>query len=444
MAQVQETSKKGLQHEFAIKVPQDIVEKNLQARLIEIGKSAKMPGFRPGKVPMDVLRQRYGQSARAEILDQTVSEATEKTLSERKLRPAQQPKIELVSFAEDKDLEFKLAVEVLPEITPSDFGKLKLERQVAEVTDKMVDEAITRAAKSMREPEVITESRAARMGDILVIDFDGSVDGERQPGMKGENHKLELGSKSFIDTFEEQLVGSNSGDNKKIKVTFPKDYHAANLSGKEAEFIVDVKEIRAHKPAEMNDELAKDLGFPSIDKLRERVKDDIGGDYNRITRALVKRQLMDQLADAHNFEVPQGLLESEFESIWKQVQESKTKSELPKEDQGKTEEELRKEYHTIAERRIRLGLLLSEVAQQQKLEVAPNDLRNALMAEARRFPGQEKAVIEYYTQTPGALERIRAPLLEEKVVDYILSQAKVSDTTISADDLMKKTEEIDN
>lgn len=439
--QVEETGKKGLTREFVIKVSQDIVEKNLTARLAEIGKSARMPGFRPGKIPMDVLRQRYGQSARAEVLDQTISETVEKTLAERKLRPALQPKVEPVTLKENADLEFTLAVEVLPEITPADFGKITIERPVAEITDKMIDEAITRAAKAMREPVAITENRAAKKGDILVIDFDGSVDGKSQPGMKGEGHKLELGSKSFIDTFEDQLVGSKPGDKKTIKVKFPENYHAANLSGKQAEFAVEVKEIRAHKPADMNDELAKELGFPSIDKLRARVRDDLSADYNRISRTLVKRQLMDKLAATHDFEVPPGMLDNEFNAIWKQVEASKAKGELPEEDKKKSDDKLRKEYRDIAERRIRLGLLLSEVAQQNKLEVAPADMRNALTAEAQRFPGQEKAVIDYYTQTPGALERIRAPLLEEKVVDYIIGQAKVTDKTIPADDLLKKTEE---
>ncbi|MDX2027997.1 MAG: trigger factor [Alphaproteobacteria bacterium] len=443
MPQVKEVSKKGLQREFAITVPQDIVEKNLQARLTEMGQTARLPGFRPGKIPMDVLRKRFGPNARAEVLDRTVSEATEKALTERNLRPAMQPKIELVSFAEDKDLEFKLAVEVLPEVTPGDFSKIAVEKLVAEITDKMIEEAITRAAKAMREPEVVAEGRPAKKGDVLVIDFDGSVDGEKQPGMKGQGHRLELGSKSFIDNFEDQLVGSKPGDTKTIKVKFPAEYHATHLAGKQAEFEVEVKELRAHKPADMSDELAKDLGFPSIDKLRERVRDDISADYGRISRAIVKRQLLDKLAATHDFEIPPGMLEREFDAIWKQVENSKAKGELPEEDKKKSDDALRKEYHGIAERRIRLGLLLAEVAQKQSITVSSTELRNALMAEARRFPGQEKAVVDYYTQTPGELERLRAPLLEEKVIDYILTQAKVSEKTIPAEELLKKTEEKD-
>lgn len=443
MAQVQEHTKKGLQREFTITVPRAHVEQNLMSRLEQIGATAKLPGFRPGKVPMPVLKKRFGDSARAEVLDQTVSETSQKALAERNLRPATEPKIELISFGEDKDLEFKLAVEVLPEITPGDFSKIALERLAADVDDKAVDEAIIRIAKAVRQPELVTEKRAAKLGDVVVIDFDGTIDGKPQPGMKGQGHPLELGSHSFIDTFEDQLVGAKAGDKKTIKVKFPADYHAANLAGKQAAFEVEVKELRAQKPVEMNDELAKELGLTTIANLRERVREDIARDYGRIARAIIKRQLMDKLAKAHTFEVPPGMVEAEFATIWKQVEEGRKRGEMPEDDAGKSDEQLKKEYGEIAERRIRLGLLLAEVARKQKIEVLPAELRNAMIAEARRFPGQEKAVVDYYTQTPGAIERLRAPLLEEKVIDFILSQAKVTEKKISADALIKAPEEME-
>ena len=437
MAQVQEVRKEGLKREFTITVPKDVVENKLGLRLAEIAKTVKMPGFRPGKVPMSVVQQRFASSTRAEVLDETVSDETEKTLTERKLRPAAQPNIELITFGEGKDLEFKLAVEVLPEVIAGDFSKIILERPMAEADQKAVTEAITRAAKQMREPEAITEQRPAKMGDVLVIDFDGTVDGVAQPGMKSEDHRLELGTKSFIDTFEEQLVGAKVGDDKVIKVMFPENYHAANLSGKQAEFKVKVKEIRQHKALEINDETAKELGFPSMDKLQERVKGDIEADYNRITRAIIKRELMDKLADMHSFAIPESMLEREYGAIWAQVESAKQKGELPEEDKKKSDDELKKEYRTIAERRIRLGLLLSDLAEKQKITVAPEEMRQALIAESRRFPGQEKAVFDYYTQTQGAMERLRAPLLEEKVIDYIVTQAKVTDKRMSPEELIK-------
>lgn len=443
MAQVKEISKDGLKRAYNVVVAQDVIKKNLTARLIEIGKTAQMPGFRAGKIPMPVLEQRYGPSARAEVLDQTVSDVTEEALKEHNLRPAMQPKIELVSFAEDKDLEFKLEVEVLPEVAIGDFSKISLERFVADVEDKDIEEAITRAAKSMREPVVVSEKRPAVKGDVLVIDFDGSVDGQSQPGMKGQDHRLELGSKSFIDTFEDQLVGSQVGDTRTIKVTFPTDYHAANLSGKQAEFVVNVKELRVQKPVEMNDALATDLGFESFEKMRERVKDDIQEDYQRISRMVIKRQLMDKLAASYKFEIPASMLDNEFTTIWQQVEASRAKGDLPEEDKKKSDDELRKEYKDIAERRIRLGLLLAEVAQKNNISIAQTELRNALMAEVRRFPGQEKAVFEYYTKTQGAMERLRAPLLEEKVIDHILSQSKVAEKKISAEALIKMPQDVD-
>ena len=443
MAQVQEVSAKGLKREFIVTVPANDLDTKYAAALEERRKTANLKGFRPGKAPAEHVKKMYGTSIRAEMLDQAVSAATDQTLTERKLRPAMQPKIELVSMAEGKDLEFKLELEILPEVKIGDFSNLVLERPVAEVADKTIEDAITRAAKSTQEPVPVTETRPARMGDIAIIDFDGSVGGEAQPGMKSENHSLELGSKSFIGTFEEQIVGLQAGDKKTITVTFPADYHATALAGKEAEFKVTLHELRCPQPVTMDDELAKTLGFDTLAALRERVKADIGANYTATSRAVIKRHLMDRLAETYSFEVPASMLEAEFTNIWQQVQTAKTRGELPDADKAKSEDELKTEYRSIAERRIRLGLLLAEVAQAQKIEVAPPELRTALMTEARRFPGQEKAVIDYYTQTKGAIERLRAPLLEEKVVDYIIGQAKVTDKTVSAEDLLKMPAEMD-
>lgn len=441
MAQIKEIRNEGLKREYAVTVPVDTVEKNFNAHLTELGKKVQIPGFRPGKIPVAILKKRYGNDVRKDVLDQTMSDATQKVLNDNNLRPAMQPKIQLVSFAEGKDVEFKVEIEILPEFTPADFTKFEIERSVADVDDKSVDEAITRAAKAMRQPVAIAEDRAAKIGDVLLINFDGTVGGVAQPGMKGEDHSLELGSKSFIDTFEEQLVGSKAGDKKVIKVTFPQNYHAENLSGKEAEFAVEIKEIREHKPVDMSDDMAKEMGFPSIEKLRERVRDDIAKNYANISRSVAKRALMDKLADAHSFDVPAGMVEAEFRSIWLQVEAAQDRGEQPEEDKGKSDDDLKKEYRAIAERRVRLGLVLAEVARLQKIDVTPDSMRNALMAEARRYPGQEKAVIDYYTNTKGALERLRAPLLEDAVIDYILTQAKITDKKIKADELLALPDE---
>lgn len=439
--QVQEITNQGLKREFAVTIPQADVAKYVADKLQEIGKEARVDGFRPGKIPMPVLKQKFGERVRAEVVEETVSNSVQKTLNERNLRPAMQPQVEMVTFAEGKDLEYKLAVEILPEIQPMDFAKLSFEKPVVTVADSAVEAAITRVAKNLKEPEPIAKPRAAKLGDVAVIDFDGSVDGERRPGMKAEDHRLELGSKSFIDTFEDQIVGMKPGEAKDITVKFPDDYHATELAGKKAVFAVTVKELREHAALTLDDELAKQIGFDSIAKLRERVATDIGADYQSLARNVLKRQLMDKLAAAHDFALPAGLIEAEFNAIWQQVQQQKTRGQLSAEDKSKSDEQLQKDYRAIAERRIRLGLLLAEVARRDKVEVNPNDLRNAMIAEAQRYPGQEKAVIEYYTKTQGALERLRAPLLEEKTVDHILSKAKVTEKTVTIDELTKLAEQ---
>ncbi|MDD3288084.1 MAG: trigger factor [Alphaproteobacteria bacterium] len=443
MMNVKEVSSKGLKREFLITVPRDEVEKSLTQRLEKVGKTAKIQGFRPGKAPIGIIMQRYGDSIRAEVIEETVSESTHKTLSERKLRPAMQPKIEVTEYSQDKDLEFKLMLEVLPEITLTDFSKFKFERHVVEVDEASVIEAITRTAKQMHEPELIAEPRAAKMGDVAVIDFDGSVDGEKQPGMKADGYKLELGSKSFIDTFEEQIVGMKAGSSKDIKVKFPADYQAKNLAGKTAVFEVKLNELRAQKEVVLNDELAKELGFDTLDALKKRVSDDIGANYVKSARSVLKRSLLDKLSETHKFEVPSSLLEGEFESIWQQVQQNKKRGNLSEDEMKKSDDDLTKEYRKIAERRIKLGLLLAEVGNQQKIVVSNIELRDAMMNAARSFPGQEKAVFDYYTKTEGALERLRAPILEEKTVDYILSKATLTDKKISADDLLKLQDDED-
>ncbi|MGE0109548.1 MAG: trigger factor, partial [Bdellovibrionales bacterium] len=318
------------------------------------------------------------------------------------------------------------------------------EKQVADVDDKNVEEAVERIAKAMKKPEVVTEKRAAQKGDVAVIDFDGKVDGKAQDGMKAENHHVELGAKSLIDTFEDQIMGMKVGDKKDITVTFPEDYHAKHLSGVEAVFAVELKEIRAHGNFELNDELAKEIGFPSLEKLQDRVRKDIAGNYDQISRTVLRRELMDALAKAHDFELPESLVEQEFSGIWAQVEKDKAEGRLSEEDAKKDEDTLKADYRNIASRRVRLGLLLADVAQSNKIDVTSGELRAAMMAEARRYPGQEQAVLEYLTKTEGALERLRAPILEDKVVDFILGKADVTEKKISVDELMKLPEEMDS
>lgn len=440
---VKEDKVEGLKHGFTITIPETDVETTIIARLEEIKKTAKIQGFRPGKAPLDLIRQRFGAQVQGEVLDKMISDSSREVLEERKLRPAMQPKVDAVEAEEGKALSFKLEVEVLPEIKPMDFAKLKFTKHVAEVEEKTIDEAIERVAKSMRKPEAIKTKRAVKKGDVAVIDFDGAVDGERQEGMKAEKHDLELGSNSFIPGFEEQVIGMKVGEEKDVTVTFPEDYQAAHLQGKEAVFAVKLHEICAHKKLEMNEELAKEIGFPSMKDLRSRISKDITENYNQVSRTVIKRELMDELEKKHTFDLPASLVDHEFNGIWQQLQQDKAQGRISEEDKAKSEDDLKADYQKIADRRVRLGLLLANVAEDQKLEVDQAELRQAMMAEARKYPGQEQAVIEYFTKTREAVERLRAPLLEEKVVDYILEKATVADKKISSEKLMKLTEAMD-
>jgi len=441
--QVQELPAQELKRSLKISLDSAEIEKNISARLTEIGKTAKLDGFRPGKVPMAELVKRYGAAVRGEVIEKTASEATDKAIAERNLRPAMRPQIDLDEPAEGQPLSFTVEFEVLPDVKPVDFKQVKIEKMTASVEDKEVDAMIERMAKSTRGAQPIEEVRPAKLGDVLLIDFDGSTEGKAHPGMKGADHRLELGSKSFIEGFEEQLIGCKKGDDILVKVTFPEAYHAAELAGKPAEFKVAVKDILEHKPLVLDDALAGEIGFETIAELRGKVRERMQADHDNITREVMKRQLLDQLADAHDFAVPQAMVEAEFQSIWQRVAQEKARGVTLLEDQDKDEATQQQEYRTIAERRVRLGLLLAEVGKAQNLKVEPAELREALIAETRQYPGQEKEVFDYFTKTPGALDRLRAPLLEEKVVDYIITQSTVSEKSVSAEELRATPDKLD-
>jgi trigger factor len=439
--QITETSADGLKREYKVVIPAQEIETQVNSRLQELSKTLRLPGFRPGKVPLPVVKQRYAQSILGEVLERAVNDSSQKAIDERGLRPALQPKIEVTSFAEGGNLEYDLAVELLPDIEPVDFSTIELERVVAEVDDKQVDETLDRLAKSSRDSQPVTEDREARNGDILVIDFAGTVDGEAKPGMDAKDHRLELGSNSFVGTFEEQLVGTKPGDHRTVTVTFPENYGAAELQGKEAVFEVDVKEIREPAAAVIDDEFAKKFGADDLAALKQMIKDRIGQDYAGISRSRVKRTLLDKLADTHSFDVPTGMVDIEFETIWNRLQEELKRGGPDAEEAGKSEDELRAEYRTIAERRVRLGLLLSEVGRRNNIQVTQDELNRALVAEAQRYPGQEREVFEFFRNTPRAIDNIRAPLFEDKVIDFILELAKVDEKTVSVEELVRDPEE---
>ena len=438
--QVTETNTDGLKREFKIVISAQQVQSQVENRLRELSHQVKLPGFRPGKVPLSLLKQRYEQSVRGEVLEKAVHDSQNTLLEEHKIRPAGQPKIDNVKFEDGSDLEFSVALEVIPDITPIDFKTVSLEKVTIEVPETAVTESLERIAKRQRQSAPIEGDRAAVTGDVVVIDFLGRVDGVEFQGGKADGQYLELGSGMFIPGFEDQLVGAKKGDKKVVKVTFPADYGNAELAGKAAEFDVTVNEIREMKDVAVDDELAKSLGLDNLDALKSSAREQIEKEYSSVARARTKRKLLDVLADKHDFQLPEGLVEAEFLAIWQQIEQDMQNDRLDEEDKGKSEETLKSEYRDIAKRRVKLGLLLSEVGRINNIQVPNEDLSRAVIAEARRYPGQEKQVIDYFQKTPEALNQLRAPLYEEKVVDFILDLAKLSERKVSPEEFAKEEE----
>lgn len=437
--QITETSAEGLKREFKIVIPAKDIDSQVEGRLRELSQTVRLPGFRPGKVPMALMRQRYQQSVMGEVLERAVEDSSRQTISERGLRPALQPKVEVTAFAEGTDLEYNLAVELLPDIEPVDFAAIALERPVAEVADAAVDETLGRLAESRKTSEPVEEVRPAAVGDVVVIDFDGSVDGERRPGMKGEDHELELGSGRFIPGFEYQLVGAGAGEHRTVNVTFPEDY-TEELAGKDAVFEVDVKALRKPVPAAIDDALAQAFGAADLAALKQMVRDRLAEDYKRVSRTRVKRALLDVLAEQCRFDVPAGMVQLEYDSIVRRLKQDAESGGEAAEEVAKGDEALEAEYRPIAERRVRLGLLLAEVGRRNNIVVSQDELNRAVFAEAQRYPGQERAVLDFFRGNPQAAESLRAPLFEEKVVDYVLELATVSETEVSREELFKEDE----
>jgi trigger factor len=437
--QITETNAEGLKREFKITVGASEMKERLANRLGELSRSVRMPGFRPGKVPTAVLRQRFGKALVDEVVTGAVSETANQAINDRGIRPALQPKIDVGDYQEGGDLEYTMAIEVLPEVEPMDFTTIELERLKVKIPDSEVESTLERMAADRKVTKPLETPRSAKEGDVAVVDFKGRVDGKSLPGLDAEGYHLELGSKSFIEGFEEQLVGKSAGDKVTVSVTFPADYGNADLAGKPAEFDVEIKELREVAPAKVDDELAKAAGVETLDALRTSVRDALQRQYDAVTGGRLKRTLLDKLADSHHFAVPQGMLDLEFETIWSQVQEAKERGELEEEDKAKSEDALKAEYRDIAERRVRLGLLLSEVGQRNNITVSDQEMSQALMMEAQRHPGQERQVLELYRSNPQALASLRAPVFENKTVNFILERAKIAEREVTAEELMKES-----
>ena len=437
---ITEAKKEGLKREYKVVVPAADFEAKIDAKIQQIAKTAKMPGFRAGKAPFAILKKKYHDSVIGEVIEDAIREGTAEVISQNKLRPATQPDVKITSFSDGKDLEFDVSLENLPEIKLGDFSKINLDKYMAEVPEEEVEKALKYISEANRET-VVAEGKKAAKGDVVMIDFVGSIDGEEFKGGKGSNYPLELGSGSFIPGFEDQLIGAEAGSHVDVKVKFPENYHAKDLAGKDAVFAVDVKEVREKKTVELNDEFAKSVGAESLEKLKEDIRNRIKSDYENASRMKIKRQLLDVLDNEYDFESPASLVDAEYKAIVDQYEQAKKYNQLDASEKNKPEAELLEEYKNIALRRVKLGLLLSEVGQDAKISIKPEDINEAIMKEAKKYPGQEKMVLDYYLKNKAAVDGLKAPIFEEKIVDYIIGKANVADKIVSVEELYKFDEE---
>lgn len=442
--QIVEKSGEGLSRVYGVTVPVADLNERLEARIVEITPQLNIKGFRPGKVPAAHVRRLHGKALMAEVVEQTISETTQKVLADNNLRPAAEPDLkpegDIAQVIEGKaDLAYELAVEIMPDFEPTDLSKIALTRPVYEPTEAEVDEAVEELAKQNRTYEPRTgKSQKAKDGDQVLIDFVGRIDGEAFEGGSATDTELTLGSGQFIPGFEEQLVGAKPGDEVIVKVAFPADYQAANLAGKDAEFTTQVKEVRAPVEAKADDAMAERLGIESLEKLKELLKSNLEAQYAGASRFKLKRALLDVLDEKHDFPLPPKMVEAEFAAIWQQVQADKERGGLPPEDAEKSDDQLQVEYRKIAERRVRLGLVLAEIGRANNVQVTDQELLDAMRQEAMRYGSQAQQIFDLFRQNAGMQAQLRAPIFEDKVVDLIVEKATVTDEKVSKDELLKE------
>jgi trigger factor len=435
--QVTELSTDGLRREYKIVVQANEIEDRVSGRLSELSRTIRMPGFRPGKVPVALLRKQYGRSVMGEVVEQAVNQGSQQAISDHALRPALRPKIEVTSFDEGADLEFTMAIEVLPEVPKIDLKTIELTRPVAAVDDEAIAKTLANIAERARDFAPPAEARPSQSGDRVIIDFHGTVDGEPFEGGHAHDFPLVLGAGMMIPGFEDQLIGKQVGDKVTVEVTFPEAYANQALAGKAASFAVDIKEIGEPQALAIDDDLAKGQGFDDLEALKGALRAGMEREYARISRLRVKRALLDHLAENCKFEVPAGMVELEFDAIWQQLKREMAAGRGEGEEPEEPDEAAKAEYRDIAERRVRLGLILSDVGQANDLRVEQSELNAAVLDQARRYPGQEQKVLDFFKNTPQALEQLRAPLYEDKVVDFILQLASVSEQPMTPEELMK-------
>ncbi|HEV2562327.1 MAG TPA: trigger factor [Rhizomicrobium sp.] len=444
--QITETRSEGLRREYRIVVDAKDLDERLTGRIEEMKPRMNLKGFRPGKAPVSHLKKTFGKSMMNEIVNEAATAGKDKAIADNALKPAFPPKVELASELEQvmdgkADLEFTVTVDLMPEFELADVSKLKIEKLVADVTDEEVEDAVQRLAEQARTYSPREAGEEAQKGDAVLMDFLGRVDGEEFPGGKSDNFNLVLGSGQLIPGFEDQLIGAKAGDLRIVNVTFPTAYQEPKLAGKDASFDVTVKEVRKPDEVMIDDELAKRVGLGSLGELKERMREQMKNDFNRASRLHMKRRILDALDEAHSFSLPPTMVEGEFNAIWRAVEAELQREGKTAEDEGKSEEELKKEYHDIAERRVRLGLVLARIGEQNGIQVAPDEIQRAVALRARQFPGQEQQVFDYYAQNAQAMAEIRAPIFEDKVVDFIAELAEVNERKVDRETLFLDPDE---
>jgi trigger factor len=440
--EVTETLNDGLKREYAFRLPASALDAKVTEKLVEARKDFQMKGFRKGKAPLPLMKKMFGKSVLGEAMQESIDEAMRSHFESTGDRPAFQPEVKMTKedWQEGDDVEVSVKYERLPEVPEVDFAAIELEKPVAEVEEAAIDEALANLAKTANVFEDRAEGATAEDGDQVVIDFVGSIDGEPFDGGAAEDYPLVLGSGSFIPGFEDQVKGVKAGDTPTVTVTFPEDYGAKNLAGKEASFAVTVKAVKAPQPAEIDDELAKRFGYDSLDELKTNVRERLQAEYGQATRAIVKRRLMDALDKVVRFDVPPGLVDVEARQIAHQLWHEEH-PEVQGHDHGAIEPT--EEHVKLAERRVRLGLLLAEVGNRKEITVSDQEMQRAVIQQARQYPGQERQFFEFVQKNAGAQSQIRAPIFEDKVVDYILELAKVTEKTVSKDELQAEIAKLD-
>jgi trigger factor len=446
--QVTETLSEGLKREYKVVVPAAELDEKVNKRLDELKAQVRINGFRPGKVPVSHLKRMYGRATMAEVIEATVRDANNQIVSEHGFKLAADPKVTLPQeegaieqlINGKTDLNYTMALEIVPPIVLANFKNIKLTRLTADVADSEVDEALGRIAEQNKPFTPKAEGEKAAQGDRVVISYAGSIDGVAFDGGTGDDAPVLLGSNTFIPGFEDQIVGMGVGETRTLKVKFPEHYQAENLAGKDAEFVVTAKSIEAPGTVTIDDAFAKSLGMESLDSLRQAVKDRIASEHQGMSRQKVKRALLDELDKLHKFEPPPTLVEEEFDRVWKSVLQEMETEKKTFADENTTEEKAKEEYRAIAERRVRLGLVLAEIGEKNTITVTDDELNRAVMERVRQFPGQEQRVYEYFRSNPQAVAGLRAPIFEEKVVDFLVELSDVTENKVSREELYKDDE----